>query len=178
MILQMKFKRIKQRRIIRNALFICSRKNKINYRLWQPMSQQVQNLIINDRSKLVAVVDTVVSSDVDDQENGKELAEIKRKKKFLSIKKTQRTRQNQEIANQSILHNTDRRTKNDPFIEEHVKEMLRATVIEPSRSPWSSPVVLVPKKDGSIRFCVDYRRLNDVNKYVTDKYALPRITTL
>ena len=43
------------------------------------MSWQVQNLIINDRSKLVAVVDTVVSSDVDDQENGKDLADFKRK---------------------------------------------------------------------------------------------------
>ena len=51
------------------------------------MSKQVQNLIINDRSKLVAVVDTVVSSDVDDQEIGKELADIKRKKNFCRSRK-------------------------------------------------------------------------------------------
>ena len=57
--------------------------------------------------------------------------------------------------------------------EDCVAEMLTGGQIEASDSPWSSPVVLVTKKDGGTRFCVDYRQLNDAT--IKDAYPLPRI---
>lgn len=47
-------------------------------------------------------------------------------------------------------------------VDKQVNEMLERDVIEPSNSPWALPVVLVRKKDGSMCFCIDYRRLNEV----------------
>ena len=56
-------------------------------------------------------------------------------------------------------------------VAKQLQKMQESGVIEPSDSPWSSPVVLVRKKDGSLRFCVDYRELNKVTR--KDTYPLP-----
>ncbi|MEW8548544.1 MAG: reverse transcriptase family protein, partial [Candidatus Thiodiazotropha sp.] len=58
-------------------------------------------------------------------------------------------------------------------VREHLREMIEAGAIRPSESPYSSNVVIVRKKDGSIRFCVDFRKLN--NRTIKDAYALPRV---
>ena len=54
-----------------------------------------------------------------------------------------------------------------------ISSMLEKGAVEPGQSPWASPVVLVRKKDGSLRFCVDYRKLNNVTHF--DVYPLPRV---
>ena len=58
-------------------------------------------------------------------------------------------------------------------VREHLKLMLDAGVIQPSNSPWCNAVVLVRKKDGSLRFCIDFRKLNSLT--VKDSHPLPRI---
>ena len=63
--------------------------------------------------------------------------------------------------------------KQKQIIEDEIDSMLEKDIIQPSTSPWSSPILLVTKRDGSIRFCIDYRRLNAVT--VKDAYPLPRI---
>eukprot|EP00731_Ephydatia_muelleri_P005835 Em0003g83a len=58
-------------------------------------------------------------------------------------------------------------------VQEEVHKMLKNKVIRPSTSPWSSPIIMVRKKDGSWRFCIDFRKLNSVTH--KDAYPLPRI---
>ena len=57
--------------------------------------------------------------------------------------------------------------------EEEVRRQLEAGVIEPSNSEWAAPVLFAPKKDGKLRFCIDYRKLNTMT--VKDSYPLPRM---
>ena len=59
------------------------------------------------------------------------------------------------------------------IINEEIQKMLENRLIQESNSPWTSPVVLVTKKNGKKRFCVDYRKLNMITK--KDSYPLPRI---
>lgn len=60
-------------------------------------------------------------------------------------------------------------------IDKEVDEMTEQGVIELSHSPWSSPIVIVKKKEGKHRFCIYFRRVNDVTH--KDAYPLPQITT-
>ena len=58
-------------------------------------------------------------------------------------------------------------------VKEHVQELLRRGIVRPSSSPYASPIVVVQKKTGEIRLCVDYRELNAKTR--RDAYPLPRI---
>jgi len=59
------------------------------------------------------------------------------------------------------------------ILKEELTKLIEKKLIEPSCSEWSSPVVLVPKKNGKWRMCVDYRKVNDMT--IKDSYALPYI---
>lgn len=58
-------------------------------------------------------------------------------------------------------------------IQTQVEKLLESDVVEESYSPWAAPVVLVRKKNGTWRFCLDYRKLNQVT--IKDSRRLPRV---
>ena len=61
----------------------------------------------------------------------------------------------------------------DEIIWKHIAEMAKRGVIRESKSPWAAPILLADKKNGKIRFCIDYRRLNKVT--LQDAYPLPKM---
>jgi len=92
-----------------------------------------------------------------------------------------------QLGNTSVAKHTINLTDERPFrqrlrraalvhqdvIDKEVHKMLDTDIIEPSDSPWASPVVMVKKKDGTWRFCIDYRKLNSLTR--KDSYPLPHI---
>ena len=76
-----------------------------------------------------------------------------------------------DTGNASPIRQQVRRTSLK--VRELLKNMVQKRVISLSKSPWASPIVLVQKKDGSTRFCVDYRKINEVTR--KDAYPIPRI---
>ena len=64
----------------------------------------------------------------------------------------------------------------DEEVKAHIQEMLDLGAIRPSNSPWASAIVLVRKKDGRLRFCIDLRRWN--NRTAKDAYSLPKIESI
>ncbi len=58
-------------------------------------------------------------------------------------------------------------------VRDHIRDLLQKQVIQESTSPWASPVVVVKKKDGNVRLCVDYKQLNQLTH--RDSFPLPRI---
>ena len=71
-----------------------------------------------------------------------------------------------DTGNHHPVRQSARRT---PFalrtkVDQLVQEMLDQKVVEPSSSHWASPIVLLQKKDGGVRFCVDYRKLNSLTE--------------
>jgi len=61
-------------------------------------------------------------------------------------------------------------------LKSQLQELIDKGFIRPSTSPWGAPVLFVTKKDGSLRMCIDYRKLNKAT--VKNKYPLPRIDEL
>ena len=115
--------------------------------------------------------------------NLKKLLQLIRKHKFLFAQDADNPGQVKRIiAEHSIdvqgaipISEGPRRTSpnNRKIMRDAVKKMIESGIIEPSRSPWAAPVVLVPKKTGEVRFAIDYRKLNAVTK--KEIYPLPRI---
>ena len=57
-------------------------------------------------------------------------------------------------------------------LKTQLQELIDKGFIRPSSSPWGAPVLFVRKKDGTLRLCIDYRKLNEVT--IKNKYPLPR----
>ena len=142
----------------------------------------------SNRTRGVEMVDRQVkpSEIVNIDEDNLEPTEVRRLKEVLDKYPEVFSKDNEDIGQSDFIHRielTDYTPLNSrayrvphaqkPMMEEEVIKMLRMGVIQRVNSDWSSPVVLVKKKDDSIRFCTDFRKLNAVT--IKDNYPMPFI---
>ena len=142
-----------------------------------------------DQTPLSAEQIEVLLSKIDFKEGTKEWSEDQRERaraaltKYsflfamdsLDLVKTDLVKHHTELTNYAPIKDRYRRIPPQQYeeVRKHLKEMLDIGAIRRSNSPWASPVVLVQKKDGSLRFCIDLRKLNA--RTVKDAYSIPCI---
>ena len=128
-------------------------------------------------------------NDSDEPIVSSQLTEAQRKEMLALLKEFRTTLSNRPGKTAIVEHTVDTGTSKPirlrPYrlptayrdvVRTELKEMLECEVIEPSASEWAAPIVLVQKKDGGVRLCVDYRKLNNVS--TMDAYPMPRIDDL
>jgi len=130
-------------------------------------------------AEVIAKMMASLPSELDDEQRAKVEALLTRSRKILStgdhdIGRTHLVEHHIDTGDARPIRQPLRRQAfaHAEFIKE-TDEMLRHGIIEPAAGPWASNVVLVKKKDGTMRFCVDYRSLNAVT--YKDSYPLPLI---
>ena len=128
--------------------------------LWEMVSKIGDHLSVRDKEMLFSVL--LDYADVFSLHPG-------------NIGRTGEIKHHLDTGDTQPIHQLPRRVPQARRLEvrKMLDEMLEKDVIQPSHSPWSSPIILVRKKDGSMRFCVDYRKVNSVTK--KDAYPLPRV---
>ncbi|KAL5505305.1 hypothetical protein EMCRGX_G006717 [Ephydatia muelleri] len=128
--------------------------------LWEMVSKIGDHLSVRDKEMLFSVL--LDYADVFSLHPG-------------NIGRTGEIKHHLDTGDAQPIHQLPRRVPQARRLEvrKMLDEMLEKDVIQPSHSPWSSPIILVRKKDGSMRFCVDYRKVNSVTK--KDAYPLPRV---
>ena len=149
----------------------------------EPNSKDTQSSDQDDGSWILNLIDLSGLEDWPEkfQQEAKEM--LKRNAKVFSkddmdIGRTNLVKHHIKLTNPVPFKEAYRRIPPQMYdeVKTHIQEMLDLGAIRPSNSPWASAIVLVRKKDGRLRFCIDLRKLN--NRTVKDAYSLPRIESI
>ena len=148
-----------------------------------PQSSQSENLFGEDDDRLSKILEKLDLKDIESWTEQQQQSVRKLLKEYqhlfaLNLKelgKTSLVQHEIQLSDKTPFKERYRRIPPHQYeeVRKHLQEMLEIGAICRSTSPWASPVVLVCKKDGSLWFCIDFRKLN--NQTIKDAQSLPRI---